>query len=305
MSKHQQNNNEHSHNAHNHSDVSNIKLAFFLNFSFTIIEIIGGFLTNSMAILSDALHDLGDSLSLAISWYLENYSKKGADQDFSYGYSRFSLLGALINSTVLILGSVFILTKVIPRIFAPQAVYPEGMLYLSILGIIINGIAVLKLRGGSSLNKNVVSWHLLEDVLGWIAVLIVSIILMYKDIPILDPLLSLVINLYILYNVFKKLKKALDIFLQKVPEEIDISQLQQKIIDQSDALSVHHTHVWTLEGENNFLSTHVIIPDQFSKEDIINLKSQVKNLMAAEKIDHVTVEIEYENENCEDENCDA
>ena len=213
--------NKHSHHNH-HSDIANIKLAFFLNLSFTIIEIIGGFLTNSMAILSDALHDLGDSLSLAMSWYLENYSKKGADKDFSYGYARFSLLGALINSIVLILGSVFILTKVIPRIFSPQAVSPEGMMYLAILGIIVNGIAVFKLRGGSSLNKDVVSWHLLEDVLGWIAVLIVSIILIYKDIPILDPLLSLLINIYILYNVISKLKKVLNVFLQRVPAGIEI-----------------------------------------------------------------------------------
>lgn len=295
--------NQHSHHDHHHSDVANIKLAFFLNLSFTFIEIIGGFLTNSMAILSDALHDLGDSLSLAMSWYLENYSQKGADKEFSFGYARFSLLGALVNSIVLILGSVFILTKVIPRIFTPQAVHPEGMLYLAILGIIVNGVAVFKLRGGSSLNKDVVSWHLLEDVLGWTAVLIVSIILIYKELPILDPLLSLAINIYILYNVISKLKKVLTIFLQGVPGGIEIEELQQKIINNTQASAVHHTHVWSLEGEKNFLSTHIIIPDRFSKEEIIELKSEIKNLLAAEKIDHVTVEIEYENEECEDQNC--
>ena len=297
--------NQHSHHDHHHSDVANIKLAFFLNLSFTFIEIIGGFLTNSMAILSDALHDLGDSISLAVSWYLENYSQKGADKEFSFGYARFSLLGALINSIVLILGSIFILTKVIPRIFAPQSVHPEGMLFLAIFGIIINGISVLKLRGGSSLNKDVVSWHLLEDVLGWTAVLIVSIILIYKDIPILDPLLSLLINIYILYNVIFKLKRVLNIFLQRVPGGIEIKELQQKIKSETQALAVHHTHVWTLEGEKNFLSTHVIIPDHFSKEEIVELKSKVKSLLAAEKINHVTVEIEYENEECESKSCDA
>jgi cobalt-zinc-cadmium efflux system protein len=293
------------HHQHDHSAVGNIKFAFFLNLSFSIIEIIGGLLTNSMAILSDALHDLGDSISLAVSWYLENFSQKGADKDFSYGYARFSLLGALINSLVLILGSFFILSEVIPRLFNPQTVHPEGMLFLAIIGITVNGISVLKLRGGSSLNKEVVSWHLMEDLLGWTAVLIVSIILIFKSIPILDPLLSLLINIYILYNVISKLKRVLKIFLQGVPGGIDIKKLQQKLVEQTEALAVHHTHVWTLEGEKNFLSTHLIIPDQFSKEDIIKLKSQVKNLMAAEKIDHVTVEIEYENEDCEDKNCDA
>ena len=293
------------HHQHDHSAVGNIKFAFFLNLSFSIIEIIGGLLTNSMAILSDALHDLGDSISLAVSWYLENFSQKGADEDFSYGYARFSLLGALINSLVLILGSFFILSEVIPRLFNPQTVHPEGMLFLAIIGITVNGISVLKLRGGSSLNKEVVSWHLMEDLLGWTAVFIVSIILIFKNIPVLDPLLSLLINIYILYNVISKLKKVLSIFLQGVPGEVDLKKLQQKIVEQSQALAVHHTHVWTLEGEKNFLSTHVIIPDEFSKKEIIALKSQVKNLMAAEKINHVTIEIEYENENCEDINCDA
>lgn len=297
--------NKHSHHDHHHPDIANIKLAFFLNLSFTIIEIIGGFLTNSMAILSDALHDLGDSLSLAMSWYLENYSQKGADKEFSFGYARFSLLGALINSIVLILGSTFILTKVIPRIFTPQTVHPEGMLFLAVFGIIINGISVLKLRGGSSLNKDVVSWHLLEDVLGWTAVLIVSIVLIFKEIPILDPLLSLLINLYILYNVIFKLKRVLSIFLQAVPSGIEIEEIQEKIVKNTQATAVHHTHAWTLEGEKHFLSTHLIIPDQISKKEIIELKAKVKELLAAENIDHVTVEIEYKSEKCEEENCDA
>lgn len=286
-----------------HSNVENIKLAFFLNLSFTIIEIIGGFLTNSMAILSDALHDLGDSISLALSWYLENFSQKKSDKNFSYGYARFSLLGALINSIVLILGSVFILTKVIPRLLNPESVHPEGMLFLAILGITINGFSVLKLRGGSSLNKDVVSWHLLEDVLGWTAVLIVSIVLIFKEIPILDPILSILINIYILYNVISKLKRVLSIFLQAVPADIDINQLQQKIVEESDALAVHHTHVWSLEGERNFLSTHLIVNDDFERDKIINLKNRVKELLSEAGIDHVTVEIEYQNEACDTESC--
>ncbi|PUU89045.1 cation diffusion facilitator family transporter [Halanaerobium sp.] len=295
---------EHQHE-HDHSAVGNIKFAFFLNLSFSIIEIIGGLLTNSMAILSDALHDLGDSISLALSWYLENFSQKKADEDFSYGYARFSLLGALINSLVLILGSFFILSEVIPRLFNPQTVHPEGMLFLAIIGITVNGISVLKLRSGSSLNKEVVSWHLMEDLLGWSAVLVVSIILIFKSIPVLDPLLSLLINIYILYNVISKLKKVLSIFLQGVPGGIDINKLQQKVVKQTEALAVHHTHVWTLEGEKNFLSTHLIVSDQINREEIIALKSKVKSLLAEEGIDHVTVEIEYENEKCESKDCRA
>jgi cobalt-zinc-cadmium efflux system protein len=194
---------------------------------------------------------------------------------------------------------------VVPRLFNPQTVQPKGMLFLSIFGIIINGISVLKLRGGSSLNKEVVSWHLMEDLLGWTAIFIVSIILIFKSVPILDPLLSLLINIYILYNVISKLKRVLAIFLQGVPDDINIENLQQRIVEQSNALAVHHTHVWTLEGEKNFLSTHLIVRDQMKRDDIIELKTRVKKLLAEEGIDHVTVEIEYENEECESEDCRA
>lgn len=296
-------NHQHNKPGHNHQDTENIKLAFFLNLSFTIIEIIGGFLTNSIAILSDALHDFGDSLSLGLSWYLENYSQKDADKNFSFGYARFSLLGALINSLVLIIGSFFIIIEAVPRLFNPEAVHAKGMMVLAIFGIVINGISVLKLRKGKSLNTKVVSWHLLEDVLGWTAVLIVSIVLLFKDLPILDPLLSIFIMIYVLYNVISNLKQVLNIFLQGVPKGFNIEKIQKKILEQTDCLSVHHTHIWSLEGEKVFLSTHVVVANDFDKTEFVDLKSKIKRLLTNEGIDHVTIEMEFENEDCEAEDC--
>ena len=288
----------HDHSGHHHGS-GNIKIAFFLNISFTIIEIIGGLWTNSMAILSDALHDLGDSLSLGISWYLQNYSQKGPDYKFSFGYSRFSLLGALINSIVLLGGSVLILSRAIPRIFNPQPVNAKGMIAFAVLGIIVNGAAVLKLRKGESLNEKVVTWHLLEDVLGWIVVLIGSIILNYKDIPVIDPLMSFGITVYILYNVIKNLKKVLNVFLQGVPENISIKEIEHEIAEKTEAISAHHTHIWTIEGERNMLSTHIKIPDEYNSEEIIKLKSNIRKILAGKDIEHVTIEIEFEREECE------
>ena len=181
----------HHHSHSNGTNIANIKIAFFLNLFFTVFEIIGGYLTNSVAIAADALHDFGDSLSLGLSWFLEKYSLKGRSQKFSYGYRRFSLLSALINSLVLIIGSAFVLWHTIPRLFHPQSVNVKGMLLLAIGGILINGIAVLKIRNkNNSLNEKTVSWHLLEDVLGWVAVLIISIVNSFKEIAILDPLLD-------------------------------------------------------------------------------------------------------------------
>jgi cobalt-zinc-cadmium efflux system protein len=289
---------DHDHTGHHH-ETGNIKVAFFLNLSFTIIEIIGGFWTNSMAILSDALHDLGDSLSLGVSWYLQNYSKKGPDYKFSFGYSRFSLLGALINSIVLLGGSILILSRAIPRIFNPEPVNAKGMIAFAVLGIFINGAAVLRLRKGKSLNEKVVTWHLLEDVLGWVVVLIGSIILNFKDLPIIDPLLSMGITIYILYNVVKNLKKVMNVFLQGVPEDISIEEIEKLVEEKTEALSIHHTHIWTIEGERNMLSTHVKIPNSYSSQNIINLKKNIRKLLSERNIEHVTIEMEYESEECE------
>ena len=173
----------------------NIGYAFFLNFGFTIIEIIGGFLTNSVAILTDAVHDFGDSISLGLAWYLQKVSKKGSDHKYSYGYKRFSLLGAIINSVILLVGSVFILSETIPRILEPQTPDVKGMFILAILGIIVNGAAVIRLRTGNTINEKVVSLHLWEDVLGWVAILIGSVMMYFFDIPIIDPILSILISI--------------------------------------------------------------------------------------------------------------
>lgn len=293
---------EHNHNhnhGHSHQKVGNIKVAFFLNFSFTIIELVGGILTNSMAILSDALHDLGDSVTLGISWYLEKYSVKGSDYKFSFGYARFSLLGALLNSIILVVGSIIILTQAIPRIFIPEEVNPEGMFLLAILGIVINGLAVLRLRHGTSLNERVVSWHLLEDVLGWVVVLIGSIILIFFDIPWIDPVMSIFISLYILFNVYKNLKETMNIFLQGVPKNISISDLEKEIKEKTGIITAYHTHVWSLDGERNLISMHIVVNDELTREDIFEVKRQIRDLLKNSDIDHATIEVDFKCEEYE------
>ncbi|WP_180159880.1 cation diffusion facilitator family transporter, partial [Acinetobacter sp. YH12062] len=200
----------HNHNhSHQHGKDDRIGWAFFLNVTFTIIEFIGGWLTNSTAIMADAVHDLGDSLSIGFAWILSRFSDKEASDKFSYGYRRLTLFGALINSIVLIIGSIWILFEAIPKLSNPEMPVVEGMLGLAILGVAVNGYAVLKLKAGETLNEKVLTWHLLEDVLGWVAVLIVSIVLLFAELPILDPLLSIGFTLFILFNVFKNLKSTL------------------------------------------------------------------------------------------------
>ncbi|MGM0379703.1 MAG: cation diffusion facilitator family transporter [Bacillota bacterium] len=293
---------EHNHQNHTHSDksIKNIKSAFILNFTFTIIEVIGGLLTNSMAILADALHDLGDSISLLTSYFLQKYSKKSSDKNFTFGYARFSLLAALINSVILVIGSLFIFFKAIPRLINPEPVNPKGMLILAVIGIVVNSIAAYRLNKGTSLNEKVVSWHMIEDLLGWISVLVVSIILIYKKIYILDALLSIGLNIFILYNILKKLKKVLKLFLQGVPDDISIENIEKTIKDNNLVLDVHHIHIWSMEGEKNLLTAHVVVKDSISKNAIIELKENLKNKLLKNKIHHTTIEIDFESEDCKD-----
>ncbi len=280
------------------SDTPGIRAAFFLNLGFTLIEIVGGFWTNSLAILSDSLHDLGDSFSLGFSWYMERQSAKQASGRYSYGYRRFSLLAALLNTVVLIVGSLVIVSAAITRLANPQHSNPGGMALLAILGIAVNGAAVFRVRSGRTLNSRVVAWHLLEDVLGWVAVLIVSISLIFTDIHILDPLISILITAYVLYNVLRNLRKTLALFLQAAPEEVDVQLLEHDIELVPGVVSAHHTHAWSLDGERHVLTTHVVVPSAATKRRILAIKRHVLELMNRADLEHSTVEIEYEDEDC-------
>lgn len=293
----------HHHHHHEKGATKNIKTAFFLNLSFTIIEIIGGIYTNSLAIVSDAVHDLGDSISLGMSWYFQKISTKKASQKYTYGYKRFSLLGAIVNSIILIIGAVFIIKEAIPRIMNPQAADAHGMMWLAILGVLVNGAAVLKLKKGSSINERVVSLHLLEDVLGWIAVLIASIIMQFWDVPILDPILSLAIACYVLFNVFKNLKESISIILQSVPDDLSVLAIEKKVLEMDQIQNVHDCHLWTMDGEYHVLSMHLVLSDPNQKETTV-LKKQVRHLLKQEfHIDHCTLELDQYLEDCAYKDC--
>ncbi|MFA0963500.1 cation diffusion facilitator family transporter [Roseivirga sp. BDSF3-8] len=292
------------HHHHNHdAPIKNIRIAFFLNIGFTILEIIGGFYTNSMAILSDALHDLGDSLSLGIAWYFQKVSTKGRDSKFSYGYRRFSLLGAIVNGLVLVAGSVFILSEAIPRLLNPQMPETTGMIILSVFGILVNGFAVHRLQQGHSHNEEMLSLHLLEDVLGWAAVLIASIVMKFVDWPWLDPLLSILISFWLLYNVYKNLRKSLRIILQAIPHGLDIGMVQNELEGLQGVREVHDMHIWSLDGEYHVLTAHMVVREEMSAGERITLKETARKLIKDKGIDHSTLELESPEEDCHLQDC--
>ena len=271
-----------------------------LNLSFTIIEIFGAIYTNSVAILSDALHDLGDSLGLGLSWFLENYSHKKRDQRYTYGYARFSLLAAFINGAVLLIGSIFILSEAIPRLFNPVQPDVDGMIILAIMGIIFNGAAVFRLKGGNTQNEKVVTWHLMEDVLGWVAVLIGAIVMRFVDAPIIDAIISVAFTLFILINVSRNFMNTSRIFLQAKPENIDLEPLKIEIAKINHVHSAHDYHLWSMDGEHAVLTIHTVVSDDCSVDEIKVIKQDIRKLCRNNKIEHVTIEVEFESENCEE-----
>jgi cobalt-zinc-cadmium efflux system protein len=280
------------------SSAATIGFAFWLNLVFTAVEIIGGLWTNSLAIISDALHDLGDSFSLGLSWYLDKYAEKGRDEMYSYGYRRFSLLGALVSTIVLVIGSIFVLSEAVPRLLHPQHPKAKGMILFAVLGIAINGLAVLRVRKGRTMSTRVVMWHLVEDVLGWGAVLFVGAVLTLRDVPILDPILSMVITMFVLFNVMRNLKRTMGLFLQAVPGGIVVTEIEEKLLAIDKVKSVHHTHAWSLDGVHNVLTTHLVVDDNATKEDVLKIRNQVRSLIDTMDFEHTTVEIGYENEYC-------
>jgi len=295
---HSHNHSHDHHYDHHHSSIGNIKVAFLLNTGFAILELFGGLYTNSIAILSDSLHDFGDSLSLGLSYYFQKKSAKKRDENFSYGYKRFSLLGAFINSLVLIVGSVFIIQELIQRFAHPEPSDAKGMFIFALIGVAVNGAAMLRLRKGRSINERVISLHFLEDILGWVAVLIGSMVMMFVEVPLLDPILSLLITCFILFNVYKNMKAAFRIILQGVPENVDVNAIHKKITSLKGVNDVHDLRAWTMDGDYNVLTLHVVT-DENTPAGIEDLKKEVRHSLEHMNIAHTTIEIESSDANCQ------
>ncbi len=293
----------HHDHAHTHSDDATSRrlgLVFFLNVGFTLIEFVGGLMTNSTAILADAVHDLGDSLSIGSAWLLNRLGRKVADREFTYGYRRLSLFGALINGLVLVGGSLWVLSVAIPRLSDPVMPVTEGMLALALLGVTVNGFAAYRLSKGKSLNEKVLNWHLLEDVLGWVAVLIVSVILQFVDWPILDPLLSIGFTLFILVNVFRNLWATGKLFFQAVPDPVLHDEIRRTLLSIEHISEVHHQHLWSLDGEHHVLTVHLVVGDLFPLEQYRAIKTAVADALEPYHLAHTTIEIELPEEACRD-----
>lgn len=280
-----------------------IGTAFLLNLGFSIFELIGGIYVNSISIISDSIHDFGDAFSIAISWILDKKSQKKPDSKYTYGYLRMSVLGALINSVVLLIGSTIMIYNAISRLIHPEDVNYNGVLILAIIGLIVNGLGAYKTGKGKAISEKVVSLHLLEDVLGWAAVLICSLLMKIFDLPILDPILSIGISAFILFNVFRNLKKIFELFLEKAPNDVNTQHIVKGLMGNPLVKDVHHIHLWSIDSINNFGTIHVVLDGNLEADKIIEIKQYVRHEFANHNVAHVTIEIEYENEACNEHEC--
>lgn len=275
----------------------NILFAFMLNLAFSIFEFFGGIFTNSVAILSDAIHDMGDALSIGISFFLEKKSKKKPDNNYTYGYVRYSVLGGLITTVILLVGSILVIYNAIGRIINPVEVNYKGMIIFAIIGVVMNFIAAYLTREGDSINQKSVNLHMLEDVLGWVVVLIGAIIMNFTDIKIIDPIMSMGVALFILINTLKNLKQILDLFLEKTPQNINIEKLKEHLQEIDGVNDIHHIHVWSIDGYNNYATMHIVT----KSNNIKKIKEEIREELAEHGICHAI--LETEDEACEDVEC--
>ncbi|RRD31157.1 cation transporter [Streptococcus minor] len=267
----------------------NMRIAFLLNASFAIIECLFGILFNSSAVLADAVHDMGDALAIGLAAFLEKISQRKGDEKYSLGYKRFSLLGAVLTASILIVGSILLVVENIPKLFAPETVNYNGMLVLGVVAIIINFAASRVVRHGHSHNESILSLHFLEDILGWLAVILVSIILRFTDWYFLDPLLSLVISTFILSKAIPQFWKNLKIFLDHVPEDVDLSAFEKDILALDQIEAITQLNVWTTDGLEKFAMLHVCPKDM---QDSQVCKTALRKLARTYGITHLTVELD-------------
>ena len=275
-----------------------ILFAFVLNLAFSIFEFIGGVFTGSVAIISDAVHDAGDAAGIGIAFFLERKSKKAPDEKYTYGYARYSVVGGLITVLILLVGSVYVIFSAAKRLIEPTDINYNGMIIFAVVGLFVNLLAAFLTHKGDSLNQKAVNLHMLEDVLGWLVVLAGAIVMRFTDISVLDPLMSVGVAVFILVSAIKNLLKILDVFLEKTPRGVNIGELKEHIIAIDEVLDVHHIHVWSMDGQSNYATMHVV-----TRDGSRTVKDKIREELKEHGICHVTLELEAEGEACCEENC--
>ena len=264
-------------------------VAFFLNLTYAIVEFIAGGVFGSSAVLADSVHDLGDAIAIGISAFLESISNRKEDSHYTLGYKRFSLLGAMVTAVILMTGSVLVILENIAKIFHPQSVNDEGILWLGIIAITINVLASLVIRKGQTKNESILSLHFLEDTLGWVAVILMAIVLRFTDWYILDPLLSLAISFFILSKALPRFWSTLKIFLDAVPEGVDIQKIKTDLAELDHVASINQLNLWTMDGLEKNAIVHVCLKEM---EHMETCKESIRIFLKDCGFQNITIEVD-------------
>ena len=272
--------------------------AFCLNLCFAAVEFFGSFVTGSVAIASDALHDLGDAVTIGIACFFEKKSNGDPDEIYTYGYRRYSVLAGFFGTFILLIGSVIVIVHAVGRIFAPQPIHYNRMILFGIFGVLCNGIAACVTHGGESVNQKAVHLHMAEDVLGWICVLLGAVVMKFTRFSLIDPLLSIGVALFLIINAAKNLKRSLEILLEKAPSRISVSGVKELLLKTDGVLDVHHIHLWSMDGITNYATLHLV-----TDENPHEMKEAVKELLREQGISHITLETETAKEHCDETSC--
>ncbi len=285
--------NHHHHHSHSHSSQKNIGTAFFLNLAFVFVELAGGYLTGSFAILSDAVHDFGDCATIGIAWILEKISNKKADEKYTYGYRRYSLVSGLITSVVLVAGSVGIIIGSVIKFFKPHEINGIGMLLISVFGVAINSFAAYKTSHGSGAGEKAINLHLLEDVLGWLAVFVGSVFVHFLNWYFVDSLLSVAIAVFILWNAARNVIDVLWVMLEKTPVGFSVEEYKKALSKINGVVDVHHIHIWSLDGEKNLATVHITPHNSLEIPRLNDIKKEILCVSEEMGVDHITVEFDF------------
>lgn len=272
-------------------------VAFLLNLAFTLVEVAGGLWTNSIAVLTDALHDAGDCLVLGVAWALQRVARQGRDARYSYGYGRYSMLGGWITAMVLVVGASFMFMVSVPRLWQPALPHTTGMMGLALFGLLMNGLAAWRLHGGATLNERGAYLHLLEDVLGWAAVLVGALIIHFTGWAVMDPILSMAISLFILVNALRTLRRGTGILMQEVPPGVDHALIERRILAIPGVMGLHDQHSWTLDGSFLVHTLHVVVSTSDVGE-IQRIRANIRKELQDLGVHHATIEVECEEEHC-------
>jgi len=293
---------------HNHTHAENVrgkKLLWvtLLNFSISLVQVAGGIISNSLSLISDAIHNLGDTSAIFIAFLAGKHADKRPDARKTFGYKRTEILAALFNAVVLIAICIFLFVEAYERFRNPQAIKGGIMLSVAIFGLIANLISVLVLQKEKSHNLNIRAayLHLLGDTLSSVAVIAGGIAILVWQIYWLDPLVTVAVGVYIIYHTWDVVRQTVDILMQATPRHIDIQEIKQSVEALPQVENIHHLHIWQMDDEHIHLEAHLNISQDLSLSKAQTVRHDVETLLKDKfGISHITLQIEYKG--CKDNN---